>query len=99
MSKAFFILACISAVLSCILALGGCNEIMLEREPAKTKRQQAFRLFDSLILQGLFWSAQSFKKNWAMKPLGRKLLYWALGFLVAFLLFCGLTIYTEITKQ
>jgi len=99
MTRAFFILACVSAVLMWIFSLVGCIDIMVPRDPPKTKREQGFRLFDVLILRGAVWSVQTFKANWSSKPFGRKLLYWALGFLAAFFLFCGLTIYQEIAKQ
>ncbi len=98
MSTLFFTLAALSAVVMFFIALSGCMEMMTPREPAKTKREEAFRVLDVMLLQGAVWSVQSFRQNWRTRHHARRMLYWSFGFLGGSLLFSGLHIWIEISK-
>ena len=98
MSTLFFTLAALSSVVMFFVALVGCMEMMLPREPAKSKREETFRFLDAVLLHGAVWSVQSFRQNWRARHHARRLLYWAFGFLAASLLFAGLHIWAEISK-
>lgn len=99
MSTLFFTLAGVAAVLMFLFGLVGCIEMMLPREPSRTKGEDAFRLFDLVILQGAVWSVQTFRRNWRTRHHARKLLYWAFGFLGASILFSGLEVCVEVAKS
>ncbi len=98
MSTLFFTLAALSAVLMFIIAMAGCMEMMLPREPAKSKKEEMFRLLDLVFFHGAVWSFQSFRENWRVRNRARRLLYWAFGFLGATLLFCCLDVWAEISR-
>ncbi len=98
MGTLYFTLAALSAVMMFMVALARCMEMMLPREPAKSKKEEMFRLLDIMVLQGAVWSVQSFRQNWRVRHHARRLLYWAFGFLGATLLFCCLDVWTEISR-